>query len=133
MRPLTNLLKKETEWQWGEKESGAFHTLVDRLCTAPVLTFPKFDEPFLLSTDASNTGIGAILKQHDEQGKEKVIAYTSRTLNKPEQNYSTTEKEMFSNRLRHLPVPAILVWQRIHDNHGSLRSMLSHEVEKSKW
>ena len=51
-----------------------------------------FDVPFKLYTDASNVGLGAILAQNQE-GKERIIRCSSRTLTKSEQNYSTTKKE----------------------------------------
>jgi transposase InsO family protein len=56
------------------------------------LAYPDFEKPFLIATDASNLGIGAVLSQIQEK-KERVIAYASRTLNKGEKNYETTKKE----------------------------------------
>ena len=50
--------------------------------TAPVLTYPDFNCPFILDTDASGTGIGAVLSQQDKDGHERVIAYASRVLTK---------------------------------------------------
>ena len=65
--------------------------LKDKLTQAPILAFPQFTAdapPFLLQTDASAVGVGAVL----EQGG-CVIAYASRTLTKSEQQYSTIQKE----------------------------------------
>jgi hypothetical protein len=95
-KPISNLLKNDVPWSWGRDQQEAFETLVHRLCSAPVLAFPNFKKEFLLSTDASGYGIGAILKQHDENEKERVIAYASRNLSKPETNYSVTEREMLA-------------------------------------
>ena len=59
----------------------------------PCLSLPRFDQPFILQTDASNVGLGAVLAQIDTHGNEQVISYGSRTLTPWERNYSTMEKE----------------------------------------
>ena len=65
----------------------------NRLCTTPVLTYPNFDLPFILTTDASKAAVATILSQvHD--GVERPIAYASRQMNKAEQAYSASEAEM---------------------------------------
>ena len=92
-RPLTRLLQKDYGWRWEEEQENAFRLLKEKLTSAPILAFPDPSKPFILSTDASDTGIGAILKHLDDCGRERVIAYASRTLNRPETNYCTTEKE----------------------------------------
>jgi hypothetical protein len=63
------------------------------LTSEPVLAFPDFSKPFVIFTDASDYGLGAVLSQLDENGKDRPIAYASRHLNKTEQKYSTIEKE----------------------------------------
>ena len=54
---------------------------------------PHYADPFILYTDASALGLGAVLMQTDESGKNRVIAYASRTLNPAESNYSVTHQE----------------------------------------
>ena len=61
------------------------------LCTAPVLEYPRFDEPFIITTDASNFALGALLSL-GEIGKVPAIAYASRSLHKAETKYHTYEK-----------------------------------------
>ena len=60
-----------------------------------LLTFPDPSKPFTLDTDASATGIGAVLSQVKE-GQECVVAYASRTLSKPERRYCTTRRELLA-------------------------------------
>ncbi|XP_063895318.1 uncharacterized protein LOC135118122 [Helicoverpa armigera] len=94
-KPLTSLLKKDVSFIWSSEQENAFNILKQKLTTAPLLQYPDFSRPFLLTTDASNYAVGAILSQ-GEIGKDKPIAYASRTLNKAEGNYSTTEKELLA-------------------------------------
>jgi len=90
--PLTQLTRKNAHWRWGEQEEQAFQALKRSLASSPILACPDFNRRFTLQTDASTTGLGAVLTQHFEDG-ERVIAYASRTLNGAEKNYSATELE----------------------------------------
>lgn len=91
--PLNKLLRKNATYQWTPEQQEAFEQLKQRLIQAPILIYPNFDEEFILLTDASTIGLGAILAQKDTEGNERVIAYASRSLSKPEKNYSATELE----------------------------------------
>ena len=61
-----------------------------------MLAYPDFQRPFILDTDASDTGIGGVLSQVDDQGQERVIAYGSRLLTKPERKYCVTRRELLA-------------------------------------
>ena len=65
-----------TSWKWGEEQQEAFTKLKDALVNPPILAYADFSKPFILHTDASGCGLGAVLYQEDD-GKERVIAYAS--------------------------------------------------------
>lgn len=91
-KPLQMLLKGDAKFFWGKEQIKSFDHLKQALTSNPVLGLYDENAPTELHSDASGYGIGAVLVQFQE-GKEKVIGYASRTLNKAEQNYSTTERE----------------------------------------
>ena len=88
--PLNALTKKGAPFIWTEQQQAAFLALKSFLCSAPVLAYPALDRPFILQTDASNLGLGAVLAQIDSQGKERVVSYASRSL-------TPREKKLFHN------------------------------------
>ena len=72
----------------------AFYTLMTTLTTAPVLRYPDFTKEFILETNASLKGLGAVLSQEDNPNKVWVIAYVSQTLQPSKQstcNYSSAK------------------------------------------
>jgi len=73
-RPLNNMLKARN-FKWTTKSSEAFKRLQEALTSAPVLTMPDFDQPFVIKCDASEKGIGVVLSQN-----KKAIAYFSKPL-----------------------------------------------------
>ena len=93
--PLTRLLEKNCIFQWTPAAQHSFSILKHRLTPSPVLAFPDFQKEFILDTDASLTGIGAVLSQI-EDGKERVVAYASRTLSKAERRYDVTRRELLA-------------------------------------
>lgn len=93
LAPVTALLKRGTKFDWDEKCEEAWGKLKGFLTSAPVLSCPNFDLPFVVQTDASDFGLGAVLSQTDVNGGEHVVAYLSRSLTKAERKYSVTEKE----------------------------------------
>ena len=93
--PLHRLLTKGNGFHWDSNCQNAFDELKNRLVSPPILAFSDFKEKFVLYTDASYSAIGAVLSQIQE-GKERIIAYWSRQLQKAERNYSTTKTEAFA-------------------------------------
>jgi hypothetical protein len=91
--PLTKLLRKRQKFEWTQEQQKALDILKQLLTSEPIVQYPDFRQEFILATDASNYGLGAILSQRSPTGLETVIAYASKTLNSAERNYSTTEKE----------------------------------------
>ncbi|CAC5403419.1 Retrovirus-related Pol polyprotein from transposon gypsy,Retrovirus-related Pol polyprotein from transposon 297,Retrovirus-related Pol polyprotein from transposon 17.6 [Mytilus coruscus] len=77
--PLTSLLKKNMKFNWTLECQRAFDTLKNALTSAPILVFPEFDKPFILSTDASEYSMGYVLSQI-QNGVEHSIAYGGRSL-----------------------------------------------------
>ena len=99
--PLTDLMRKSAPNNvcWNKKCDEAFKKLKEILCTSPVLRNPDFVRPFILQTDASERGVGAVLSQKDETGEEHPIAYFSKKLLPREERYSTVEKECLAIKL----------------------------------
>ena len=64
--PLFTLTRKDVDFVWSEACEAAFHQLKKPLTEAPVLAFPEFDCGFLLETDASGVGLGAVLTQKQD-------------------------------------------------------------------
>ncbi|GAU31857.1 hypothetical protein TSUD_114680 [Trifolium subterraneum] len=88
--PLTALLKKDV-FEWSLIATDAFLALQNAITVAPVLALPDFSKPFILETDASGTGIGAILSQDKHP-----IAYFSKKLNTSMQHKSAYVRELYA-------------------------------------
>ncbi|KAG8172628.1 hypothetical protein JTE90_021269 [Oedothorax gibbosus] len=91
-QPQQELLQKDVTFAWHQEHQASFQELKTALTSDPVLGLYDENAKMELHTDASGYGIGAVLVQIQD-GKERVIAYASRTMSKAEINYSTTERE----------------------------------------
>jgi hypothetical protein len=90
-RPLTNLLKKHTIFVWTDEHTLAFSLLKTALSSAPVLALPNFTRPFAIETDASRSGVGAVLLQDGHP-----LAYVSKPLGIKNMGLSAYEKEFLA-------------------------------------
>ena len=119
-------------------QQSAFEELKNHLVTAPVLAYPDFSKPFNLDTDASNTGIGAVLSQCDEEGRERVIAYASRLLSKPERSYCVTRRELLAvvvltKHFRHCLLGRQFTLRTDHGSLTWLRNFKEPEGQMARW
>lgn len=131
-RPLTNLLKKEA-FKWDEAAAEAFQELKKKKIEPPVLALPNFKKPFLIETDASNQGMGAVLMQEGHP-----IAYVSKAFSKKNAMLSAYERELLA------VVFAVQKWQHylmlqpftIRTNQQSIKYILDQKLAtpfQQKW
>jgi hypothetical protein len=95
VRPLHQLCEKNSQLLWNTECQEAFLLLKEALTTSPVLTYPVSGKRFILDTDASDRATGAVLSQ-EQEGQERVITYMSKAMNKHEQNYCITRRELLA-------------------------------------
>lgn len=101
--PLTRLARKEAVYNWGELQEGSFRRLQSMLTSATVLTMYKIDATV---TDASSTGLGALLLQAQDEGELLKLVYgASRKSSEAETRYHSSKLELLSivlavNKLR---------------------------------
>nr|XP_027120893.1 uncharacterized protein LOC113737958 [Coffea arabica] len=127
--PLTELIKKNENFHWGDSQEQAFRALKHKLTHAPVLALPDFSKTFEIDCDASGIGVGAVLNQGG-----RPIAYFSEKLNGAALNYSTYDKELYAL------IRALQVWQHylrpkefvIHTDHESLKYLKAQHTLSKK-
>lgn len=90
--PLTRLLRKSAPWEWGEEQENSLRQLAKAVADTASLKLPDLNRPFVIQTDASDLGVGAVLLQMEGE-QLRPVAFASRALTPAERNYSVTEKE----------------------------------------
>lgn len=99
MKPLTNLLKKDSKFTWGTDQEKAFNSMKHAFCSAPILRHFEPGLETVLETDASDFSISGILSQYVQYPDKKLlhpIAYFSRNLTPAERNYGVGDKELLA-------------------------------------
>lgn len=91
--PLTNLTKKTQLFKWTEQCQHSFEILKECLARAPILARAQTNQPFFVTTDASNSHVGGVISQTQSDGNIKPLGYFSKKLNPTESRYSATDKE----------------------------------------
>ena len=90
-KPMRDLLKIDVIFHWEADQKEAFKSIKQLLSTEPVLAFYNVNKPILITCDASQSGLGAVLLQED-----RPIAYASRALTDAETRYAQIEKELLA-------------------------------------
>ncbi|OXU18424.1 hypothetical protein TSAR_006329 [Trichomalopsis sarcophagae] len=94
-KPLYDLLSKNVKFHWDEEQQAAFDKLKEILCSEAVLAAPDLFQPFIVTCDASDYGLGAVIGQ-GKIGQDRPCAYASRPLKGSELRYSTHDKELLA-------------------------------------
>ena len=137
VNPLVKLTRKSVQFEWTQECENSFNALKSVLTGSSVLSYPRDEGEYILDTDASEIGIGAVLSQlHD--GQVKVIAYGSRTLGKHERNYCITDKELLALRyfVEHFRQYLLGVKFLVHTDHRALKWLFSLKEpsgRKARW
>lgn len=91
---LTDSLRKTSnDWKWTDELDKEFRSVKSALSNMSKITLPDYVKEFILRTDASNVGIGAVLLQ-ERNGKMMPIQWASKKLTPTETRYGISEKEM---------------------------------------
>ena len=132
-RPLTRLLCKDTKFEFDSDCLAAFHTIKGALISAPIVQPPDWDLPFEMMTDASDFAVGAVLGQQKDK-KLHVVCYASRTMEKAQCRYATTEKEILAIVYAFEKLRSYLVGSKVivHTDHAALRYLLTKKDAKPR-
>ena len=132
-KPLYKLLEKDAKFVWDEDCQKSFEELKAHLTTAPIGRALNWKLPFEVMCDASDLAIGAVLRQREE-GKPYVIYYASKTLDKAQRNYTTTEKELLEMVYALDKFCAYLIGSDIviFTDHSALKYLLTKENAKAR-
>ena len=130
-------MQKNVEYKWTAECQSAFDELKERLTQAPVLAFADYSLQFILTTDASDSGIGGVLSQCFDN-VEKPVMFLSRTLNQHEKNYATTHKECLAivwciKQCEHYLMANTFIVRTDHNALKWLMSVKDHNGRLMRW
>lgn len=134
-KPLTPLMGKPSDFKWTQDAQDAFEKLKQALVSPPILVHFSLDGELELRTDASNYAIGAVLYQkHTDPKLTGVILYYSKTLNKHQQNYSATGRELFAAYHCIIELSHYLIGKKftLVTDHSALSLLKSHKDPQKK-
>ncbi|PKI68240.1 hypothetical protein CRG98_011376 [Punica granatum] len=123
LAPLTECMKKDTEFKWSESAQRSFEIIKEKLCATPIIALLDFSKTFEIECDASGVGVGVVLMQD-----KCLIVYFSEKLSGASLNYLTYDKEFYAliralETWEHYLLPKEFV---IHIDHESLKYLKGH-------
>ena len=125
---MTEIIKKNVPFKWGEKQEKAFKLIKEKLTNVPLLILPNFAKIFEIECDASGIGIGGVLMQGG-----RPVAYFSEKLSGAALNYPIYDKELYA-LVRTLETWQHYLWPKefvIHTDHESLKHLKSqHKLSR---
>ena len=93
-KPLYEMTRKETKWNWGERQQRVFEELKEKFMTELVLVTPDLDKEMRVKADVSDFVMGGVLSMKCKDKKWRPVVYISKLLNEAERNYEIYDKEM---------------------------------------
>lgn len=127
---MEQLLKKDATYCWNDDCKKSLEVLKEKMASAPILVFPRWDIEFHVHVDASCIALGAILMQEGAEAIDHLIAFASRRLPKAKKNYSTTEREGLAmvyalEKYRHYLLGGHF---NMYTNHSALKYLVNKPV-----
>ena len=132
-RPLCRLREKDAKFNFDESCQNSFEEIKSRLVEAPIMEKPDWNREFEITCDASDFAMGAVLGQKAKKVF-KAIYYASKTFNEAQENYSTTEKEMFAIVFACEKFRPYILGSRviIHTNHATIKYLMAKKEAKPR-
>ena len=132
-RPLCKLLDKYAKFNFDESCQNSFEEIKSRLVEAPIMAKPDWSKEFEIMCDASDYAMGAVLGQKADKVF-RAIYYSSKTFNKAQENYSTTEKEMLAivfacEKFRSYILGSHVI---IHIDHAAIKYLMAKKEDKPR-
>ena len=123
--PMNMLLRKDVPFRWTKDKIDALAAMKQAFCDAGILIHPDFKKKFILSTDASLVGIGAVVEQ-ELNGELRPVRFSSKSLNDAQRNWDTTERECWSvvyhlKEFRHLLLGNL---EKVVTDHNALKWLI---------
>lgn len=133
---MLKLIKKDVPFVWVEECQTSFQVLKEALVGSKVMAYSKDQGTYILDIDASDSAIGAVLNQ-EQDGREKLIAFGSRTMNKADANYCVTDKELsiryFGEYYRQYLLGKRFIVRTEHQALVWLLKLREPKVRKARW